>query len=278
MNVVLAAIDTTPAAGAVMAAALGVGDLFGAPVEALHVREGPIEVPAALATQQQVPLRILEGPVESSLLGALSDGDAIAAVFGARSTPTDRRPLGHTALHVLERVRKPIVVVPPDAGPRRRPLRRLLLPLEGTEQSARPVAESLSSLIRAPVEVIVLHVFTPATVPRTLDRPARDLSRWGDEFVARFCPTATRIDLRSGLIGDRIADAVADADVDLTVLSWSQDTSPGHAAVIHDVLGRSTIPVLLLPIDTTPIGPDSDETRRRLRELGCGPRIRRSGR
>ena len=37
--------------------------------------------------------------------------------------------------------------------------------------------------------------------------------------------------------------------IDLVVLSWAQDSSPGHAAVIRDVLGVSKVPVLLLPID-----------------------------
>ena len=65
----------------------------------------------------------------------------------------------------------------------------------------------LRTLVVAEVELVILHVFTRGTVPRTLERPARDPS------------------------------------------IWVQDTSPGHAAVIRDVLAVSTVPVLLLPID-----------------------------
>ena len=121
------------------------------------------------------------------------------------------------------------------------------MPLEGSEQSSRPVAESLYPLIVKEVELVVLHVFTKDTVPRTLDRPERDLALWADEFLARFCAEAASIELRSGSVGGRVAEVCDERGVDLVVLSWSQDSSPGHAAVVRDVLGRSRTPVLLLP-------------------------------
>jgi len=119
--------------------------------------------------------------------------------------------------------------------------------LAGDERSSRAVAESLFPLIVDEVELVVLHVFTDATVPRTLDRSGRDLLLWGDEFLARFCPSASGIELRSGTVGGRVAELCGDDQADLVVLSWSQDSSPGHAAVVHDVLAHSRIPVLLLP-------------------------------
>jgi nucleotide-binding universal stress UspA family protein len=187
--------------------------------------------------------------VSAGLLDTLTDPRVIAAVFGARATPGGRRPVGRTALRVLEQAHKPIVVVPPEAvGVSPRPFRRLLVPLEGSEQSARPVVESLYPLIVSAPELVVLHVFTSATVPRSLDRYGRDLALWGDEFLARFCPEATRIELRAGSVGDRVAEVCREQDVDLVVLSWSQESSLGRAVVIRDVLGRSTIPVLLLPV------------------------------
>lgn len=96
---------------------------------------------------------------------------------------------------------------------------------------------------------MVLHVFTSATVPRTLDRSDRDLALWGDEFMARLCPPAVTIELRTGPIAGEVAKVSAERAVDLVVLSWSRDSSAGHAAVIRDVLAGSTLPVLLLPVD-----------------------------
>lgn len=254
MTTVLAALDTSAAARAVLEVAIGIGELTGATVEAIHITDGPSDTPEWLAAHNEIPLRLLEGPVEPTLLHAMEDDAVIAAVVGARSTPGGRRPTGRTAMHILERASKPIIVVPPDVPSQAKKCRHLLVPLEGDDESSRPVLERLRPLLAAEIELVVLHVFTSATVPRMLDRPARDLSIWGDEFVARFCPGATRVELRTGPIGARVAEVSAEAGSDLVVLSWSRDSSPGHAKVIRDVLGSSTIPVLLLPVDRATSG------------------------
>jgi hypothetical protein len=252
MNVVVAALDTEPSASAVLETAHRLGELLGSRVEAVHVREGPTALPEGLARRDHIPLRILEPPVGPALLEAVSDPLTTAAVIGARATPTGRRPVGRTALYALERAGKPIAVVPPEARTPSR-FRRLLIPLEGTAESARPVTECLLPLVSSHVDVLVLHVFTPETVPRTLNHDGWDLTFWGDEFVARFCPEASGIVFRSGAIGAGVAKEAHDANVDLIVLSWSQDATPGHAAVVRDVLGRSIVPVLLLPADARPL-------------------------
>jgi nucleotide-binding universal stress UspA family protein len=249
MTTVLAAIDTSPTARSVLETALAVADLTGATAEAVHVQERTGATPDALATELGVPLQVLTDPVEASLLAAFAEPTVIAGVFGARATTDPARPLGHTALRLLEHTRKPVAVVPPTAvgGVPSRRFRRLLLPLEGSEESSRPIPERLYSLIVTEVDLVVLHVFTPATVPRTLDHPDWDLPAWGSDFLTRFCPDATHIELRGGIIGDRICEVCTDETVDLIALSWAQDMSPGHATVVRDVLAHATVPVLLLP-------------------------------
>ncbi len=245
---VLACVDPGAAARAVVETARGIGSLMGADVEAVHVGRRPNETLRTLAARYDVPLRLLPPPTEAALLGAVAAPGVVAAVVGARATPGGRRPTGHTALAVIRQTSKPTVVVPPDAvGAAPRPLRRLLVPLEGSEESSRPVVDRLCPLIVTKVELVVLHVFTPDTAPRVLDRPRRDLQLLGDEFLARHCPYATRIEWRTGLVGARVTEAFDD-DADLVVLSWSQDDSVGHAEVVRDVLAASTIPVLLLPV------------------------------
>jgi hypothetical protein len=71
---------------------------------------------------------------------------------------------------------------------------------------------------------------------------------WGDEFLARFCPNASRIDLSTGPVATCVTDTCTQSAADLVVLSWSQDASPGHAAVVRDVLANSLVPTLLLPV------------------------------
>ncbi len=250
MRTVLAALDASAAARPVLETALGIARLTGATVEAVHVPDGSVETPESLATRSGVPFRLLDGPIEPALLDASAGPDVIAAVLGARATPGGRRPTGPTALRLLERASKPIVVVPPEAvGVSPRPFRRLLLPLEGTQLSSRPVAECLCPLIVGDVELLVLHVFTATTMPRVLDRPGRDLQLLGGEFLARYCPNATQIELRTGSVSSQVGAVCRDEDADLIVLSWSQDSSAGHATVIRDVLSHATVPVLLLPVD-----------------------------
>jgi len=141
---------------------------------------------------------------------------------------------------------KPVVIVPPDAIVPSS-FRRILVPLEGTEASSQPVLERLLPLLVADGEVVVLHVFTDATRPAMLDRPVRDLELLKREFLARHLPQATEIELRSGPVAMRVAEASGQHSADLIVLSWSQDSSPGRASVVREVLGASSVPVLLLP-------------------------------
>jgi nucleotide-binding universal stress UspA family protein len=249
MSTVLAALDASPAARAVLETALGIGELTGTTVRAIHVQRDTAETPKVLAARSEVPLRLLTGPVESALLAAIAETDVVAAALGARATPGGRRPVGLTARHVLEQTNKPIVVVPPEAvGVPPRPIRRLLVPLEGTGTSSRPILETLFPLLDRDVELVVLHVFTEHTLPRILDHPIRDMDLLRGEFLARHCPDAASIELRTGPVGQRVAEVCGEQGSDLVVLSWSQDSSAGRAAVVREVVGSSAVPVLLLPV------------------------------
>ncbi|MBD0293280.1 MAG: universal stress protein [Jiangellaceae bacterium] len=248
MKTVLAALDASAAARPVLETALGFARLTDATVHAVHVTDGPVTTPESLATRAGVDLRLLDGPVDAALLDALAGAEVIAAVLGARATPGGRRPTGRHCGSVVEQARKPVLVVPPEAaGEAPRSIRRLLVPLDGTELTSRPVVDVLCPLLADQVEFLVLHVFTRDTMPRVLDDPRRDLELWGGEFLARHCPNATEIELRVGSVQAQVAAVTREQPADLIVLSWSQDSSPGHAAVVRDVLADTTLPVILLP-------------------------------
>jgi nucleotide-binding universal stress UspA family protein len=257
MSIVLAALDTTAAARPVLETAVRIGELIGAEVEVVHVHGGPrdsIETAESLSARAGVRFRLLEGPVESALLGAISAPDVLAAVIGARSTTGGRRPVGRTALHILQHADKPVVVVPPEAVA---PIafRRLLVPLDGTEVSSRPVLEWLWPLLATDAELVVLHVFTDRTLPAMLDRPVRDTEMLGREFLTYHLPHAAHIEFRPGPVAARVAEVSREHAADLIVLSWSQDSSGGRAGVVREVLGAAACPVLLLPVQR----PDSDD-------------------
>ena len=247
MTTILAALDTSAAARPVLETAVRIGEMMGVGVEAVHVADGPTETPEALARRAGVPLRLLEGPVDETVLAAVGAPGVRTVVIGARATPGGRRPVGHTARHVLHHAPTPVVVVPPEmVAPGA--FRRLLVPLEGTEASSRPVLEHLCPLLVADVDLVVLHVFTDATLPSMLDRPGYDLKILGREFLARHCPDATHVELRPGPVGRRVIEVAEEHGADLVVLSWSQDSGSDRARVVREVLGSSPLPVMLLPL------------------------------
>jgi hypothetical protein len=88
VSFVLAALDNSASARAVLDAALRVGRLTGTPVRAVYVRTDPLEPFDAVestATRAQVPLRVVEGPLEPTLIAALGDPEVIVAAIGAWS-------------------------------------------------------------------------------------------------------------------------------------------------------------------------------------------------
>jgi nucleotide-binding universal stress UspA family protein len=249
MSTVVAALDTSPVARAVLETAIQFARLTGTEVASFHVRSSPsddVRLLESLAAQSDVPLRVVQGPAESVLAEALGAPEVVAAVIGAGAATVGHERVGHMTLHVLEQLDKPVLVVPSDAvAPVA--IRHLLVPLEGPEGSSRVVLEQLGSLLAAEVEIIVLHVFTEGTLPTMLDRPVRDLDIWSKEFLMRHCPSAAHIELRMGAVSTSVAEVSREHGADLVVLGWSCNTSAGWSAV-REVLGASAIPVLLLPV------------------------------
>ena len=142
------------------------------------------------------------------------------------------------------------MIVPPEFVARD-PFRRIVIPLEGTEASTRPVLEGLLPLLAADVELIVIHVFTESTTPAMLDHPWRDLEILGKEFLTRHLPDQeASIELRhDGPVGKQVAEACVEHGADLIVLSWSQDSTAGRARVIRQVLGGCESPYLAAPAE-----------------------------
>jgi len=249
MSIVVAVLDSSAAARPVLEVAQRIGEMTESRVEAVHVRSDPlksVETPESLAARNEVPFQVLDGTVEPEILRTMDRADVLVGVIGARATTGGRRPVGRTTLHVIARMNKPVVVVPPDLiAPGS--FRRLLVPLEGTEESSQPVLDRLGPLLRSDVEVVVLHVFTDVTQPAMLDRPLRDLQMMGREFLTRHYPHAAGIEFRPGPVAMRVAEVSQEQSIDLIVLSWSQDISTERARVVREVLSASALPVLLLP-------------------------------
>jgi nucleotide-binding universal stress UspA family protein len=248
MTLVLAAIDEDQVMRQVLSAGAALAAVYGAELRAVHVRATAGEA-CGIGRAIEAPVEVLTGDVVEQLVAAIAGDDVIAAAIGARRDRLDRRPAGSVALEVAQRVDKAVAVVPPDTPILRpgQPL-RLLAPLDGTELSSLAVRALLRRVAAADVEVVVLHVFGPATAPPFLDRPEHDLPVWAEEFRARHdVGAAGATEWRRGSPGEAIAEAARAPDIDGVVMGWAQDLREGHAAAVRAVLCRGGVPVVLVP-------------------------------
>jgi hypothetical protein len=243
---VVAAIDTSSVGGLVIRVARTMADALGDDVTAVHVRE-PGESSTANTWSLGVPVQLVEGDPVDALVATFADPDVIG-VIGARDRRDDPRPAGGVAAKVISRVTNPIVVVGPSTRPPRHGrLARVLLPLEGTAASATAVEPVAAMLGRAGVDVLVQHVFDRKTVPAFWDQGHHETDSWTREFRARWCgDPVTSVTWTSGVAADEIVASGAAEDVDMIALSWAQDASPGHAAIVKSVLAHAQVPVLLV--------------------------------
>ena len=194
-----------------------------------------------------------------SLTAAVSDAEAERQVMRElrRSRTASGVLAGHGAprplwQRVAQRSGKPVVLVP--AGARGAPPRitRVLLPLDGTAQSAEAVAVTAGRLARAGVELVVVHVFGSGTVPMFWDQHAHEGRAWAEEFLARYCAQpGARLELRSGPAAEHVLDVAMSERADLIALAWSQRLDAGRAAMVRHVVRSSDVPVLLVPLAVT---------------------------
>jgi nucleotide-binding universal stress UspA family protein len=256
VSTVLAALDSSPCGRAVLVTAVAVADAFQSSVTGLHVLENGSSTARELADTAGVELREVGGRPVDEIVVAVDDPDVVALVLGARGVQEGPRPGGHTVLEVITRVRKPVVVVPPDAQPADR-LGRILVPIEGTSDGSDALDGLLALAHRRGLEVLVLHVYSPATVPAFADHDPHATLGWEREFLSRYVSAPhdrVRLVRRVGVAAADVNAVAREASADLIVLAWSRDLVPGHALVVSETLSRSHIPVLLLPAHTRPTG------------------------
>jgi nucleotide-binding universal stress UspA family protein len=250
MEKVLAAIDNSAAARPVLSAAVAVAGLLGIDVEAVHAREDGYRTALAAAEAAGVLLRETSTSGVRGLIEAAEDTDVVQAVLGARASHAGRRPAGHVALELAHSLHKPLLVVPPDV-PLPVDLRRILVPFDGTRATADALAATVRLACRSKLDVVALHVHEIADLPLFSDQPQYESEAWANEFLRRHCPHPELVELetRVGVPGDQALRVARDAGADMVALGWSQEFDQGRAAVVREVLARSPLPVLLVPVD-----------------------------
>jgi nucleotide-binding universal stress UspA family protein len=250
MTTLLAALGSDASAQPVLRTAIALASLFDATVVGLHVRENGAGSGQERARAVGVELREVSGSPTEQIVAAAQDPDVVALVLGARGVHGGPQPAGHTALEVITCVPKPVVVVPPHAKPPER-LARVLVPLDGTSESSQALDDTIKLAHRHGLELLVLHVHLPATVPPFNDHEPHEIQAWEHEFLLRHISTPhdhVTLLQRLGVPADDVVAVAHETSADVIVLAWSQDLRPGRGRVVSETLAHSSIPVLLRPV------------------------------
>lgn len=150
---------------------------------------------------------------------------------------------------VVQRATKPVVLVPPALGRRWRRISRVLLPLNGTAEATAAIGPMMDLLASAGVDLVVLHVFDVATVPRFWDQAAHAQRAWEEEFIARHAAAVdTRLEVRHGAAGDHVVDVAESEGADLIAMGWSQRLDAGRARTVRRSVRGAGVPVMLVPV------------------------------
>jgi nucleotide-binding universal stress UspA family protein len=250
VTTVLAAIDLNASGQPVLSTAIALADLLDATVTSLHVREQALSTPLKLARAAGVELHEVSGAPVEQIVAAAQDPDVVALVLGQSGVHGTAYPAGHTTIDVITRITKPVAVVPPHTQPPQQ-INKILVPLEGANESSHALDDTINLAHRRGLEVLVLHIHSPATLPAFSDHEPHATLAWEQEFLTRHVTTPhDHITLRRrlGVPADDIVAVARETGADLTVLAWSQSLASGHARVVSETLMHSAIPVLLIPI------------------------------
>ncbi|MGO9906223.1 MAG: universal stress protein [Solirubrobacteraceae bacterium] len=249
MTNVLAAVAPDACARGVLSTAIALAGLLDSTPAGLHVRENGAGTLSQLARAEGVEMREVGGSASEQIMAAALEPDVAALVLGMRGELRGSQPVGRTALEIITRVAKPVVLVPPQAEPRER-LTRILVPLEGTGETMQALEHLLELAGNRQLEILVLHLLSPDTLPAFADHEPHETEAWEREFLRGYVSTPddrVRLVRRLGVPTDDIVMVANETSAELVALTWSQTLSPGHARVVSETLAHSDIPVLLLP-------------------------------
>lgn len=177
---------------------------------------------------------------QGDVLRNLTNNDVTLAVMA-----TDEPRLSVWA--VAEAARKPLLLVPRST--QRRTIARVLVPLDGSAETAAAALAPLNWLSRAGLDIVLLHVFDPKNVPMHWDQASHALASWESEFLARHGrDQLAHVTLRTGVAGEHIVQVAKSENIDVIVLLWSRRISAGHARTVRQTVTESDIPILLIPM------------------------------
>ena len=273
---VLLALDGSPAAATACPLARALADQLGAVVEVFHVadRGGPdpdvwqrLHLNLQPGDEVQVRSNVTE-PAAATLRATHEPAVEVVVLTTHGRIVQEGRALGRVAQNVVAHTRRPVLLVRPEAAADSEaavaPLRRLLLPLDGTPTTATALRPATELACRLGAAIDLLYVVSPDQaavrepgsigVPRYIDQPHHEWPAWADRVIdhlssclgGRPPDVAVQVFLAAGDIGAEIARFALEHQSDAIVLVRRSQLEVGRARVLRAVLDRTPCPVLLV--------------------------------
>ncbi len=262
-------LDGSRTSAAAMPVAHALAQASGVALHVVHAGDRP-EPPLELLQKLGLSGRALGHVVVDELIGepiaailehvgATPGAVIVQTVCGEKRAATGRA--GHVTRAVLSAAPCPVILVRPGTVASGWSMRRVLLPHDGSAQTAAALTPAVELAQRAQAELLVLHVATLAgepglPVPCYLDQPQHEWPEWSREFMERmdlFCllpqQLRPRLFLSHGDPGAEILRFAAERRVDLIGLGWSGALVGTHGEVVKELLDRAPCPVLFSRIE-----------------------------
>jgi nucleotide-binding universal stress UspA family protein len=247
---VLAALDDSADAWPVAEFAAALAKVLDTPVDGLHVRIDGVDRACAAAAQAGIPLRVEANEPATCLRREAELDDVAAVVMGCHPRRRTSEPVGAVALNLLTALSKPVAIVPADT-PHPARLGRVLVPLEGTRSSSLAPRRTIEIARDAGLEIVLVHVFGPESVPLFTDQPQHETASWAREFLRRYSPCPpedVRLEIRVGKPYEHVVAVAREIDADVIALGWAQELAEGRAPVVRAALEQAHLPVFLVPV------------------------------
>jgi len=249
-DIVLAAVSASLSCSPVLGFARLFATALDSRVCAIHVIEDhQSEMIGDLAFRAAAGLRVVDGDPVREILRAADHPDVALVVIGTHDLFNSPGP-GHVTREIAMRLKGPVLVVPANAAVPVA-LTRILVPLEGTDETTDAISALLDRCAFGPeTEIVTLHSFTIDDLPPFSDHEPHSSEAWVEAFRDVYVPDrarSTRLEMRCGN-ADRAVLEVADS-IDATVIavSWSQDLTDDHARVVNALLANPARATLLVP-------------------------------
>jgi len=263
----LVPLDGSRASLAALPVARTLARLRGATLRVVHAAQRlvpPRELAARLHVGEEARGAILDeiaGDPAAGILRLAAQAASPWLVVAARTgEPRRGHAIGSTAAHLLARATCPVVMVRPERGAAPWDPRTILMPHDGTPETAAALGRAIDLSRRAGSALLVLHVVSlaggeseSAALPEYLDQPQHEWPEWSRALLGRMAPPGglpaplrPRVFLARGDPGAAIVRFAEEHRADLVVVAWHGSFRGRHAAVVREVVLDAPCPVLFL--------------------------------